>query len=82
MATSFIRLWGWPIAMGLLICSGLASALVSDLWGDIWSWIGLGVPVLVMTWFALRPSTPNTVGSFVPAMARFAFRRSAPHNAQ
>lgn len=49
-----LKLWGWPVAMALLSASGLLSALVSDDWGDAWSWISLGVPVLVMTWHALR----------------------------
>lgn len=48
----FRRLWGWPIALGLLTASGLLSALVSDTWGDVWSWIGLGGPVAAMAWFA------------------------------
>ncbi|ATG94183.1 hypothetical protein QRO11_12515 [Paracidovorax citrulli] len=45
------RLWGWPIALGVLTASGLVSALVSDGWGDTWSWVALGVPVAVMAWF-------------------------------
>jgi len=49
------RLWSWPIALGVLSTSGLLSALVSDAWGDVWSWIGLGVPVAVIAWFAWRP---------------------------
>jgi hypothetical protein len=58
----FRRVWGWPLALGLLSASGLLSALVSDAWGDAWSWIGLGVPVAAMAWFAWRPrpSTPKT----------------------
>lgn len=47
------RMWGAPIALGVLTASGLLSALVSDGWGDVWSWIGLGVPVLVMAWYAV-----------------------------
>ena len=46
----FLALWGWPIALGVLSASGLATALVSDTWGDWWSWVGLGVPVAVMGW--------------------------------
>ena len=49
------RLWSWPIALGVLSTSGLLSALVSDAWGDVWSWIGLGVPCAVIAWFAWRP---------------------------
>ncbi|WP_423598507.1 hypothetical protein [Roseateles sp. MS654] len=50
------RLWTWPIALGVLSTSGLLSALVSDEWGDVWSWVGLGVPVLVLAWYAWRPA--------------------------
>lgn len=50
------RLWGWPIAMGVLSASGLLSALVSDRWGDYWSWLALGVPVAVMAWYGWRPA--------------------------
>jgi hypothetical protein len=57
----FLALWGWPIALGLLTTTGLISALVSDTWGDWWSWLGLGVPVAVMGWFAWRrPATSAT----------------------
>jgi hypothetical protein len=49
------RLWAWPIALGLLSTSGLLTALVSDEWGDAWSWVGLGVPVAVIAWYAWRP---------------------------
>lgn len=52
-ATRPARLWGWPIALGVLTASGLVSALVSEGWGDVWSWVALGVPVAVMAWFGL-----------------------------
>jgi hypothetical protein len=52
------RTWPGPIAMGLLTATGLATALVSDTWGDWWSWVGLGVPTLAMAWFAWRPAAP------------------------
>jgi hypothetical protein len=42
--------------MGLLTSTGLATALVSDTWGDWWSWVGLGLPTLAMAWFAWRPA--------------------------
>lgn len=47
-----LRLWAWPIVMAVLTATGLVSALVSDHYGDWWSWLGLGVPVAVMVWFA------------------------------
>lgn len=43
------RLWGWPVALGLLCASGLLSALVSDGWGDAWAWLALGLPLAVIT---------------------------------
>lgn len=62
--TPFLALWGWPIAMGVLTTTGLITALVSDTWGDWWSWLGLGVPVAVMCWFAWRrPATPDSTAS-------------------
>jgi len=64
----FGSLWGGPIAMAVLTTTGLATALVSDTWGDWWSWVGLGIPVAVMGWFcwpraasgAPAPGTPNS----------------------
>lgn len=57
--SSFRRLWAWPLALGLLSSSGLLSALVSDGWGDAWSWLALGVPVAAMAWFGLRRTGPG-----------------------
>jgi hypothetical protein len=46
--------------MGVLSATGLLTALVSDGgWGDWWSWVGLGVPVAVMAWFAWVPGKPQ-----------------------
>ncbi|MBA3594253.1 MAG: hypothetical protein H0W47_10715 [Polaromonas sp.] len=59
MRPAFGQLWGWPIAFGLLSATGLLSALFSDGWGDAWSWLALGLPVLAMAWFAWRPYTPG-----------------------
>ena len=56
---SFWRMWGWPLVLGLLSASGLLTALVSDGWGDWWAWLGLGVPVAVMAWFAWVPRKPT-----------------------
>ncbi len=50
------QLWAWPVALAVLTASGLLSALVSDGWGDVWSWFALGLPVAVMAWFGLRSS--------------------------
>lgn len=50
VASPLLRLWGWPLLLGLLSASGL----VSDGWGDAWSWFGLGLPVAVMAWYGWR----------------------------
>ncbi|AFU45334.1 hypothetical protein C380_08145 [Acidovorax sp. KKS102] len=54
----FWALWGGPIVMGVLTTTGLITALVSDTWGDWWSWVGLGIPVAVMCWYG-RPRAPG-----------------------
>lgn len=54
MSADVWRLWGWPLVLGLLSASGLLSALVSDQWGDYWSWLALGLPVAVMAWYGWR----------------------------
>ena len=54
MSERFRHIWAWPLVLGMLMASGLVSALVSDQWGDVWSWIGLGVPVAVMSVYALK----------------------------
>lgn len=52
------RMWRAPVVLGVLTASGLVSALVSDSWGDAWSWVGLGIPVAVMAWY-VRPRKPR-----------------------
>ncbi len=59
-------LWVWPVGLGLLTASGLASALVSDRWGDVWAWCALGTPVLVCLWFGLRRAAPSSSSSSDP----------------
>ena len=52
---SFRRMWGWPIALGLLTTIGLISALFSDGgFGDVLAWFALGVPVVVCAWYGWR----------------------------
>ncbi len=52
---SFGRMWGWPIALGLLTGAGLISALFSDGGaGDVVAWFALGIPVAVCAWFGWR----------------------------
>ena len=51
MSNDAVRIWFWPTAVALLCATGLVSALVSDGWGDVWSWLALGVPVAVSGWY-------------------------------
>ncbi|MDH6593010.1 hypothetical protein M2165_002899 [Variovorax sp. TBS-050B] len=49
---SFRRMWGWPIALGVLTAVGLVSALFSEGGaGDVLAWFALGIPVAVCAWF-------------------------------
>jgi hypothetical protein len=50
MNAALVRLWGWPLLLAGSTCSGLVSALLSDGWGDLWSWLALGLPVVVSGW--------------------------------
>jgi hypothetical protein len=50
------------VALGVLTATGLISALVSDAWGDVWSWLALGAPVVVMAVFSLRRRAPAGSG--------------------
>ena len=66
----FWPLWGWPIVLGVLTTTGLLTALVSDTWGDWWSWAALGVPVAGMGWYSWprrSPATAHAVASPIDA---------------
>ncbi|HYE40493.1 MAG TPA: hypothetical protein VEB23_11200 [Ramlibacter sp.] len=56
MSAEARRMWTAPAVLGVLTATGLVTALVSDDWGDVWSWIGLGIPTAVMTWYAFFPA--------------------------
>lgn len=59
MNSTFMRLWGAPIALAALTVIGLISALVGDgVWDHI-SAVALGVPVLLCLWFGLRRRTKS-----------------------
>jgi len=57
--SALLKLWAWPVALALLTASGLIAALVSDGWGDAWSWFALGLPVAVTAWFGLPTRSPS-----------------------
>lgn len=43
-----LRLWGKPLLIALLSITGLIAALVGDGYWDVYSWIALGIPVIVV----------------------------------
>ena len=49
-----MKLWGWPLVLGVLTLTGLIAGLVSEDTGDYMAWLGLGVPVAVASWCGLR----------------------------
>lgn len=55
MKNAFLRLWGMPILLGILSAIGLVAALVADGWGDVLSWLTLGLLVVLMAWYWIRP---------------------------
>ncbi|QAZ37944.1 hypothetical protein C1M51_00095 [Methylibium sp. Pch-M] len=63
MISAAVRLWAWPLALGVLTTTGLVSALLSESWGDVWSWFALGVPVAVMAWYGARRPLQAATGS-------------------
>ncbi|HWV65661.1 hypothetical protein [Chitinophaga sp.] len=44
----FIRLWGKPLLIALLSLAGLIAALVGDGVWDVFSWIALALPVIII----------------------------------
>lgn len=45
----FTRQWGWPIALAVLTCLGLLSALIGEAGGwRAFSWIALAMPCLMI----------------------------------
>jgi len=46
------KLFAMPVLMAVLSGVGLLSALLGDDIWDVLSWLGLGIPVAVILWFA------------------------------
>lgn len=53
MKSSFGRMWGAVILIGISTTIGLLSALLGDGIWDLLSAVTLGVPVVVASWFSL-----------------------------
>ncbi|HVY07655.1 MAG TPA: hypothetical protein VHB46_16895 [Burkholderiales bacterium] len=51
-----MKIWGWPIVLGLLSAAGLMSALLGDGVWDALSWFTLGAPLAVIAFYVWRPA--------------------------
>lgn len=45
---SRVRVWTAPIVLGAVTALGLTTALLSDDIGDVFAWIALAVPIVVV----------------------------------
>jgi hypothetical protein len=53
----FRHIFGAPIALALLGCAGLLSALIGDGIFDALSWLALAAPIAVIGWYLARRDT-------------------------
>jgi hypothetical protein len=57
----FLRIFGYPLLLGVATTIGLVSALVGDDAWDVLSWLALGSPVAVICWYLARPAARAAV---------------------
>jgi hypothetical protein len=55
-STSFWRVFGVPILLGLVSAIGLLSALLGDGLCDALSWAALSAPIAIIIWHVRRPA--------------------------
>lgn len=55
----FLQLWGMPLLVAVLCLSGLIAALVGDGLWDGYSWIALGIPVVLGIRYWYKPTAGN-----------------------
>jgi hypothetical protein len=53
------QVWTAPAALALLTLLGLTSALLSDGWPDVVSWLALSAPAAACLYFPLRRRAPS-----------------------
>jgi hypothetical protein len=51
---SLLQVYLAPVFVGLLLASGLLSALLSDGFGRYFSWISIGCPLIICLWFYVQ----------------------------
>jgi hypothetical protein len=52
----FWHVFAAPLVIGVISFAGLLSALIGDHIFDAASWIGLGIPTVLVCWYAFRRS--------------------------
>jgi len=52
--SSFWKVFGIPVVIGVLSAAGLFSALLGDGAWDAVAWVGLGIPTVLGTWGLLK----------------------------
>ena len=53
------QIWAAPLTIGVVTLVGLVAALLADGFGNVVSWISLGVPVLICAKALWRPAQKN-----------------------
>lgn len=53
-----MKVWFWPIVIGTLSTAGLIVGLVYDDLGDLFSWLTLGMPVVLSVWYGCYKGKP------------------------
>ena len=51
---SLLQVYLAPVFVGLLLASGLLSALLSDGLGRYFSWMSIGSPLIICLWFYVQ----------------------------
>lgn len=54
MKNTFWKIWGMPLLLGLMSIAGLITALVGDDVWDVFSWLTLGIPLVIIGWFLIK----------------------------
>jgi len=52
--SNFWKVFGIPLAIGLLSAAGLFAALLGDGLWDSLSWVGLGIPAMIGVWALVK----------------------------
>jgi hypothetical protein len=64
--STFGKVWSTPIIIGICSAVGLLAALTGDGIWDVTSWLTLGLPVVITTWFLWRAGKRRGQDSFEP----------------